>query len=215
MACATLQWIVGNRVQKNYMELRQYLYNVSKYILSVVRKFVIWSFDHGGIKPCPFVSAYVLSCHAWNVKTSIPLTLLPGSRSRDVNRRVRLSTWNLQSALSQNIVFGFEFRVLRMPGIRFTFSLLFLLLLIVNPCVPEPTEREKSLDLHDRGGEGDVTPEDETPAENHQISINHEQAEGHGSNEEAKQKDESSVRSELTNADFTVVCPEGALAFRS
>lgn len=205
MACATLQWIVGNRVQKNYLELRQYLYNVSKLILSVVRKFVIWPFDHGGIKPCPFVSTYVLSCHARNVKTSIPSTLQPGSRSRDVNRCVRLSTWNLQSVLSQNIVFGFEFLVLRMPGVRFTFLLLSLLLLIVNPCVPEPTEREKSLDQHDSGGEGDVTPED-TPADHNQISVNHEQAEGLGSNEEAKQKDESSVRSEPTNTDHSLLC---------
>lgn len=139
-------------------------------------------------------------CHviAWNVKTSIPSTLSPGSRSRDVNRCVRLSTWNLQSVSSQNIVFGFEFLVLRMSGVRLTFLLLSLLLLIVNPCVPEPTEKENSLKLHDRGGEGDVTPEDETPAENHQISINHEQADGLGSNEETKQKDESSFRSEIT-----------------
>lgn len=86
-----------------------------------------------------------------------------------------------------------------MPGIRYTFLLLSLLLLIVNPCVPEPTERENSLDLHGRGDEKDVTPEDELPAENHQISINHEQANGLGSKEETKQKDESPVRSELTN----------------
>lgn len=90
-----------------------------------------------------------------------------------------------------------------MTGVSHTVLLLSLLLLIVNPCVPERTERENSLDLHERDDEGDVNHTDDTPAENQQTLIKHEQEDG--SNEKTKQKDGPSVRSELTNTDFSAV----------
>lgn len=116
---------------------------------------------------------------------------------------MELSTWNFQSFLLQNVAFGFKLIGLRMTGVSHTVLLLFLLLLIVNPCVPERAERENSLDLHERNDEGDVTHTDDTSAENQQTVIKHEQEDG--SNEETKQREGPSVRSELTNTDFSAV----------
>ncbi|CAK6957331.1 sodium/hydrogen exchanger 8 [Scomber scombrus] len=69
--------------------------------------------------------------------------------------------------LSQNVSFGFNNACLRMKGVSCKVLLLSLLLLFVNPCVPERVERENSLDLpvsDDDGGNVKYT--DNTPAEN-------------------------------------------------
>ncbi len=80
--------------------------------------------------------------------------------------------------------------------------LLSLLLLFLNSCASERTEREKSVDL--RGGDdgGDVNHKENTDTENQQTSVNRENGNGVDSNEEPKQTDGLSFRFEPENINY-------------
>lgn len=71
-------------------------------------------------------------------------------------------------------------------------TLLCFLLLFVHPCVLERTEREQTLDLHERD-DGADTEHKGTGTENQQTLINHEKGDGPSDQE----KDGQPVRSDI------------------
>lgn len=84
-----------------------------------------------------------------------------------------------------------------MTGVSHVVLLLSLLLLFLNPCVPQRAVRDKSLDLRERD-DGDVKHTNETPVEKTQTDIKQENGADVGSHEVTKQKDGPSVRFEPT-----------------
>ncbi|XP_051280897.1 sodium/hydrogen exchanger 8 [Dicentrarchus labrax] len=80
-----------------------------------------------------------------------------------------------------------------MRAVSHTAVLLSLLLLFVNPCAPERAERETPLDLREKDDGGDVNPNDNTPVENQQTLIKHENKDELQPNGETKERDGQSV----------------------
>uniref|UniRef100_A0A8C4EZA2 Sodium/hydrogen exchanger n=1 Tax=Dicentrarchus labrax TaxID=13489 RepID=A0A8C4EZA2_DICLA len=104
-----------------------------------------------------------------------------------------LSTWNLECCSLQNVALGFKLAGFRMRAVSHTAVLLSLLLLFVNPCAPERAERETPLDLREKDDGGDVNPNDNTPVENQQTLIKHENKDELQPNGETKERDGQSV----------------------
>lgn len=77
-------------------------------------------------------------------------------------------------------------------------SLLFLFLLIVNPCVPELVSRQ-DLVLRERDDGLDIKHKEDAPSEQQQPLLKSENVDGLGSDKEKKEKDGSYGRSELTH----------------
>lgn len=119
---------------------------------------------------------------------------------------MELSTWNFQSFLLQNVAFGFKLTGLRMRGVNHKVLLLSFLLLFVNPCVPERAEREKSLELRERGDDGGDVNHKNTPVVNQQTAIKHDKEDGHDSID--PQKDGQSVRFEATHNNLSYLSLE-------
>lgn len=84
-----------------------------------------------------------------------------------------------------------------MTGVSHVVLLLSLLLLFLNPCVPQRAVREKSLDLRERD-DGDVKHTNETPVEKTQTDRKQEREAEVGSHEVPKPKEGPSVRFEPT-----------------
>uniref|UniRef100_UPI0037E7A6E9 sodium/hydrogen exchanger 8 n=1 Tax=Semicossyphus pulcher TaxID=241346 RepID=UPI0037E7A6E9 len=101
---------------------------------------------------------------------------------------MELSTWNFQSYSSQNAVLALKFTGLRMRGVSHKIVLLSLLLLFVNPCVPQRGKREDSLDLRERDGDdgGVVNHKDNTLVKKQQTSVKHDNEDGLASHEPQK-----------------------------
>lgn len=90
--------------------------------------------------------------------------------------------------LLQNVVLWFKPTGLTMTGVSRKVLLLSVLLLCVNPCVPERAER-------DNDG-GDVKPNENVAPENQQRLTKHGKEDGLDSSEDKKQNDGQSVRFE-------------------
>lgn len=84
-----------------------------------------------------------------------------------------------------------------MTGVSHVVLLLSVLLLFLNPCMPQRTVSEKSLDLRERN-DGHVKHINETPVEKTKTDIKQEHEAEVGSHEVTKQKDGPSVRFEPT-----------------
>lgn len=82
-----------------------------------------------------------------------------------------------------------------MTGVRHAVLLLSLLLLFLNPCVPQQAVRGKSLDLRERDDDVKHT---QTPVEKTQTDMKQGHEAEVGSHEVTKQKDGPSVRFEPT-----------------
>lgn len=98
--------------------------------------------------------------------------------------------------LLKNVAYRFRSSRLRMTCSSRAFLLLFLLALVVFPCAPERVKRQKAVVVRQRDGGEDIIHNDHTQGGQQQGLT---KSNGHGSEEETKENEPLSGRSELTN----------------